>query len=382
MAHETASQVFLRSCMLATIEQAIEVLNSGKMIILVDDENRENEGDLFMLAQHVRPEDINFMVHKACGLICLTMTGERLRSLEIPPMVAHNTSRFHTGFHVSIEAAQGVTTGISAYDRAHTIRVAVSPDCTAASLARPGHIFPIAALPGGVLVRIGQTEGSIDLAKLCGAAIPSGVICEIMNDDGTMARMPDLEIFAQMYDLPIVTNAEIIAYRLRRETLIDKVHDSDLAAGIASGFHAIAFKSRIDGATHLALTYRLDQNKAPLVRVHGGSVWNDLLGLHDDDHALESALDQIRAWGCGALLYIQRESQTPSVDEAFSGVESASHDDIINRPPSEIRLYGIGAQCLHALGITDMILLTDTPKKLAALDGFGLRIIHTQPLHT
>lgn len=364
--------------MLATIEQAIETLKQGRMIILVDDEHRENEGDLCMLADRVTPADVNFMAHFGCGLICQTMTEDRLRDLDIPPMTAHNTSRFHTAFHVSIEAAQGVTTGISAADRAHTMRLAASPDCRPDSLARPGHVFPIAARPGGVLVRVGQTEGSVDLAKLCGCPVPSGVICEIMKDDGTMARMPDLELFSQIYEMPIVTIADLVAYRLRSESLLTRTHEILLRDGLAEGFTAISFKCNVDDSTHLALTWNLqNQEKAPLIRVHSGALWNDLLGLNDSDHALQNALNRIREYGCGALLYIYKPNH--ALDQALGGRE-VEDEEAINRIAPDAQLYGIGAQCLRELGISDMILLTDNPKKRAALDGFGLKIIDTQGL--
>lgn len=364
--------------MLATIDEAIETLRQGKMIILVDDEHRENEGDLCMLAEHVTPDDVNFMAKYGRGLICLTMTQKRLAELEIPPMTAHNTSRFHTAFHVSIEAAEGVTTGISAADRAHTMKLASSEACRPEELARPGHVFPIAARPGGVLVRIGQTEGSVDLSRLCGSKVPAGIICEIMKDDGTMARMPDLEVFAQIHDMPIVTIADLVSWRLREEILVEKTHEKLLQDGIAKGFKAISFKSRVDGVTHLALVYQLeDGEKTPLVRVHSGAVWNDLLGLNDDEHALSHALSMIREHGCGALLYIQREDH--ELEAALSG---KNVDDVdVNRVAPDTKLYGLGAQCLHALGISNMILLTDTPKKLAAIDGFGLHITETRPLN-
>ena len=228
--------------MIATIDTAVQALSQGKMIILVDDENRENEGDLCMLAEHVTAQDINFMAHYGCGLICLTLTRERAEQLELPPMTPNNTSRFHTGFTVSIEAAQGVTTGISAADRATTIRAAVDPNAKPSDLARPGHMFPIIARDGGVLVRIGQTEGSVDLAKLAGAKVHAGVICEIMKDDGTMARMPDLEIFSQIHQIPIVSIADLVAWRLQRDALVSQVNEAEVTVGFAAGFHAVSFK--------------------------------------------------------------------------------------------------------------------------------------------
>lgn len=363
--------------MLATIEDAIRTLQQGKMIILVDDEHRENEGDLCMLAEHLTPEAVNFMARYGRGLICLTMTQERLAELEIPPMTAHNTSRFHTAFHVSIEAAEGVTTGISAADRAHTMKLAASENCKPSDLARPGHVFPIAARPGGVLVRIGQTEGSVDLSRLCGSKVPAGVICEIMNDDGTMARMPDLEVFAQIHNMPIVTIADLVAWRLRQESLVTQTHETLLQDGIAKGFKAISFKSDIDGTTHLALTIGLENTtQTPLVRVHSGAVWSDFLGLNQD-HSLTTALNRIREYGCGVLLYIQRDDSC--LETALNGC-STPDDEAINRVAPDTKLYGTGAQCLRALGISNMRLLTQSPKKLAALNGFGLKILDTLPL--
>lgn len=361
----------------ASVDSAVELLRQGKMIILVDDEHRENEGDLCMLAEHVTPDDINFMAHYGCGLICMTLTRERAEALELPPMVAQNTSRFHTGFTVSIEAAKGVTTGISAADRATTIRTAAAPNAVASDLARPGHVFPIIARDGGVLVRIGQTEGSVDLAKLAGANVPAGVICEIMKDDGTMARMPDLEIFSQIHQIPIVSIADIVAWRLTRESLVRKAEEKMLSDGIAAGFRAIVFHSNIDGASHLALCWNLDKINeiTPCVRVHSGTVWNDLLGLNDDRDALKNALDTIKKHGCGVLLYIRRDNQ--DLDAALGAPQKMDEEDV-NRVPEQTRYYGIGAQCLRALNINDMILLTDTPKKLAALSGFGLRIVGSQ----
>ncbi len=370
--------------MLTKIEDAIEVLKQGKMIILVDDEHRENEGDLCMLAEYCEPKDINFMAHFGCGLICVTMTQERLRELNVEPQVANNTSRFHTGFHVSIEAARGVTTGISAADRATTIRTAVSPDCKPEDLARPGHIFPISARPGGVLVRVGQTEGSVDLAKLCGCKVPSGVICEIMKDDGTMARMPDLEVFSQVHDMPIVTIADIIEYRLRSESLVECIREDKLTKGIAAGFTAHVFKSTVDGTTNLALSYGWDkthtEGKTPLVRVHSGALWVDALALDDSGNSVVSALEKIRANGCGILLYIAKESANALEQAIDQGCQPIEDEEAINKIPPHLRFYGTGAQCLRALGVSDMTLLTNNPKKVSALEGFGLHIKATQPL--
>ncbi len=362
--------------MLTKIEDAIEVLKQGKMIILVDDENRENEGDLCMLAEFCEAKDINFMAHYGCGLICLTMTEERLQNLGIEPQVAQNTSRFHTAFRVSIEAAKGVTTGISAADRATTIRTAVAPDCRPEDLARPGHMFPIAARPGGVLVRVGQTEGSVDLATLCGCKVPSGVICEIMKDDGTMARMPDLEVFAQIHNMPIVTIADLIEYRLRSECLVKHVKDEVVRTGYAEGFHAHVFQNTVDGAVHLALTYGWDKAKTqtPLVRVHSGELWVDAFALDDSKDSVVSAVKQIRECGCGVLLYIASESGS-LIQAIDRSAKRELDEEAINRMPPELRFYGTGAQCLRALGVSDMRLLTDQPKKMTGLEGFGLHVV-------
>ena len=366
--------------MLASIEQAVEQLCQGKMIILVDDEHRENEGDLCMLAEHVTAADINFMARYGRGLICLTLTRAWSERLELPPMASRNTSRFHTAFTVSIEAAEGVTTGISAADRAHTIRTAVREGACASDLARPGHVFPITARDAGVLVRIGQTEGSVDLARLCHATTAAGVICEIMKDDGTMARMPDLELFSQIHDIPIVTIADLVSWRLAKESLVEKTQETRVLEGMAQGFVAVSFRCDIDQTSHLALCWNLEgmQETVPLVRVHSGGMWNDLLGMNDDNHALSQALEAIRVHGCGVLLYIRRDGD---VLEHALGAPACRDDDAVNRVAPETRLYGIGAQCLRKLGISDMILLTDAPKKLAALEGFGLRVVRTQLLH-
>lgn len=365
--------------MIASIDKAIDTLKNGKMIILVDDENRENEGDLCMLAERITPQDINFMAHYGCGLICMTITQQRADQLNLHPQTAQNTSRFHTGFTTSIEAAQGVTTGISAFDRATTIKTAAAPNATPNDLAQPGHVFPIIAQNGGVLVRVGQTEGSVDLAKIANANVHAGVICEIMKDDGSMARMPDLEIFSQIHDIPIISIADIIQYRLQRESLVQITQKHPILDGIAKDFTAITFKTLIDNTPILALCYNLDgqHNTLPLVRVHAGAPWCDLLGLNDNRHALSRALQTIKSYGYGCLLYIQKEYA--QLENTF-GLPTQTNSDDVNRVPPETRFYGIGAQCLRALSLSNMILLSDTPQKLVALKAFGLNIDHTIPL--
>ena len=368
------------------VEEALEILRKGGMVILTDDEHRENEGDLCMLAEKATPEAINFMARYGRGLICVTMTQERLSALGIPPMVSENTSRFHTAFTVSIEAAHGVTTGISAADRAHTIRVAADPDTKPSDLARPGHIFPIAARPGGVLERVGQTEGSVDLARLCGARVAAGVICEIMKDDGTMARMPDLELFAKEHGLIIITIADLIAYRLEKESLVEEVSCQTLHAGIAAGFEAHIMRSLVDKAEHLALTYHWNPDapktgKAPLIRVHGGSLWDEILGDTSRSRSLKTAIERIKDHGCGVILYISQKdnhilSYSSLGESPAESIEtSQTEEERINAVAPETRWYGVGAQCLRHLGLSEIVLLTDAPKKMVALSGFGLRII-------
>ncbi|MFA5624842.1 MAG: 3,4-dihydroxy-2-butanone-4-phosphate synthase [Bradymonadales bacterium] len=359
--------------MLAPIENAIAALARGEMVILVDDENRENEGDLCMLAECVRPEDINFMVTHGRGLICLSITEQRAQHLGLAPMVADNTSRFRTGFTVSIEAAEGVSTGISARDRAHTIRVASAVDARSSDLARPGHIFPIIARKGGVLVRVGQTEGSVDLARLCDAKVHAGVICEIMNEDGSMARMPDLEVFAKKHNLPIISVADIIAYRLRTESLLQECSRTIVTHGMASGFTAHVFRSLIDDSQVLALSIGLEKKGlTPLVRVHAGSLWRDCFEFVKDS-SIREYLRRIREENSGVFVYLS--DSLPDLSEIFCEISNKRSDDDINRPAQDTRIYGIGAQCLRALGISDMRLLTDSPRKLAGLEGFGLHII-------
>lgn len=380
---------------IAPIDDVLAALRRGEMIILVDDEDRENEGDLCMVAELVTPEHINFMARFGRGLVCLAMTPERLSALEIPMMVQDNTSRLGTAFTVSIEAATGVTTGISAADRARTIQVAVADTSRPSDLARPGHIFPLAAKDGGVLVRTGQTEGSVDLARLAGFK-PAAVICEIMKDDGEMARMPDLERFAEEHGLLISTVADIIEYRLTREGLVEKVFEAPCPTVYSPDFRVHVFRNRVDGTEHLALTLgEIDASEPVLVRVHSGSTVGDVLGAvaMDGGERVPTALRQIARAGRGVFLYISRAERPLSWEvrnilraEPVAGSSAAqSQSEIereraINTPAPQLRLFGIGAQCLRALGVGPMRLITNNQRKIVGLEAYGLHMVERVPL--
>ncbi|MDX9724508.1 MAG: 3,4-dihydroxy-2-butanone-4-phosphate synthase [Myxococcota bacterium] len=368
----------------ASIATALEALRRGEMVILVDDENRENEGDLCMLAELVTPEAINFMAKHGRGLICLAMTPERLERLEIPMMVRQNTSRLGTAFTVSIEARTGVTTGISAADRARTIRVATDDGAKPDDLVRPGHIFPLAAKPGGVLVRTGQTEGSVDLARLAGFK-PAAVICEIMSDDGTMARMPELERFAAQHQMPIVTIADLIRFRLEKESLVEAILERPCPNAFHRDFQATVFRSLVDGSEHLALRLGNIMDDEPLlVRVHTESKLSDVFAAEQGDAGVvQEAMRRIAEAGRGVLLYISRPEWTPSQDlRALAGetIQTLDGDDALNAPPSAERMLGIGSQCLRALGVRRMRLLSNSESKLVGLAGFGLDVVERIPV--
>jgi len=350
---------------ICSIGEALEDLRQGKMIILVDDEDRENEGDLTMAAEKVTPEAINFMAKHARGLICLSLDPERVERLKLPLMVQDNRSRFQTAFTVSIEAKEGVSTGISAPDRAHTVITAVADDASPDDLVQPGHVFPLRARRGGVLFRAGQTEGSVDLARLAGLK-PAAVICEIMNDDGTMARRPDLDRFAKRHGLNIVTVADIIAYRMRNESFVYKEAETVLPTRFGE-FKAVAFTNELDSSEHLALVKgEIDSEKEILVRVHSECLTGDVFGSLrcDCGDQLQTALEIIAQEGLGVQ------------DKGLDTVEA--NEELGFEP--DLRDYGVGAQILVALGVKKMRIMTNNPKKIIGLQGYDLTVTGRVPI--
>ncbi len=385
----------------ARVEEAVKAIHEGRMVILVDDPRRENEGDLVMAAESITPEAVNFMRKEAGGLICLALDGELADELHLRPQVSENTSRMGTAFLESIEAAVGVTTGISAQDRSRTILAAVRPGARPQDLLRPGHIFPLRAREGGVLVRPGQTEGSVDLARLAGMRA-AGVICEIMNEDGSMARMPELEVFAQKHALPILTIADLIEYRRRRERLVERRVAGVRLPTEAGEFELHLYRSKTDGKEHLALTH--GWSAAPqepgtpfarledpvMVRVHSECLTGDLLGSLrcDCGPQMRAAMNQIVAAGRGVLLYIRQEGRGIGLESKLQayhlqdrGLDTVEANEHLGYP-ADMREYGVGAQILHDLGVRRMRLLTNNPKKLAALEGYGLEIAEQLPIQS